>query len=72
MDTYFERLEEIVKRHEDEVNHLNEEREALRNEQNNMPIEEFNNEYQRLIFHLENETNSLNEARNTLQTYRTN
>ncbi len=72
MDTYFARLEEIVKRHEEEVNHLNSERDSLRNEKNNMPLESFNREYQRINFYLDNENKALEEARNTLQSYRYN
>ena len=69
MDSYFERLEEIIKRHEQEIDHLNNERNALRQEENNMPIDEFNREYQNIINYLENETRSLNEAQTTLETY---
>lgn len=69
MDTYFERLEEIVKRHEQEIDHLNAERNALRQEERNMPVEEFNREYQRIVNYLESETRSLNEAQATLESY---
>ena len=53
MDTYFERLEEIIKRHEQEIDHLNAERMALRREENNMSFDAFNREYQRIINYLE-------------------
>ena len=69
MDTYFERLEEIIKRHEQEIDHLNAERMALRREENNMSFDAFNREYQRIINYLENESRSLNEAQNTLENY---
>ncbi len=69
MNTYFERLEEIIKRHEQEIDHLNAERNALRQEERNMPLEEFNREYQKIINYLENETRSLNEAQTTLESY---
>ena len=36
MDTYFARLEEIIKKHEQEIDHLNNERSALRQEEKNM------------------------------------
>ena len=69
MDTYFARLEEIIKKHEQEIDHLNNERSALRQEEKNMSFEQFNREYQNLINHLENETRSLTEAQNTLESY---
>ncbi len=72
MDTYFERLEQIIERHEKEIDHLNSERVALRNEENNMSFNQFSREYQNIIDHLENETRSLRQAQNTLDSYRSN
>ena len=69
MNTYFERLEEIVRRHEQEIDHLKAERLALRQEESNMSFDNFNREYQRIIYYLENETRSLNDAQNTLDNY---
>ena len=72
MEEYFERLEKIIEKHEREIDHLNSERRALRNEENNMSFNEFNREYQTIINYLENERNSLKEAQDALDSYRTN
>lgn len=72
MEKFLEELQTAIANHQEEIDHLQNEREALRQEENNMSFNEYNREYQNIINHLEKERQALEEAENTLQAYRDN
>ncbi len=72
MESYLEELENELRDHQREITHLQEEREALRQEQNNMSFNAYNREYQNIINHLETETTAAEELQQRISSYREN